>query len=132
VPVRILLIEDEPALCLFIERALSRAGYEIVCEQRGDDGLRKALEDRFDLIIADGHLPGLSGLDVLRTVKAQVPETQVMILSGLGSDFQGEAMDSGADCFQAKPCGLDIIVNAVDSMVGMKRAFAFLPSTAVN
>jgi DNA-binding response OmpR family regulator len=107
---------------MLIERALRRAHYETVCERRGDTGLRRALEGHFQVIIVDGPLPGINGLEVVRALRAQNFPTPVIFFSGSDSDFEREAIAAGADWFLAKPCGLDAIVDAVVKAAGSRSA----------
>lgn len=122
--VRILLIEDDSALSHFLVRALRRAGYEVETECRGDTGLQRALKERFDLIILDWYLPGATGLEIHRELRANMIDTRTMMLSGSGEDIRVEALQNGIDYFLAKPCGLDALVEAVAHVMRAPRALA--------
>ena len=122
--VRILLIEDDSSLSHFLVRALRRASYEVVSECRGDTGLQRALNERFDLIILDWHLPGATGLEILRELRANLVDTRTMMLSGSGEDIRIEALQAGIDSFLAKPCGLDALVEAVGKVLGTPHTLA--------
>jgi DNA-binding response OmpR family regulator len=124
VSVRILLIEDDSSLSFFLVRALRRAGYEVVTEYRGDTGLQRALTDRFDLIILDWYLPGSTGLEVLKALRANMIDTRTMMLSGSGDDIRDEALQAGIDSFLAKPCGLDTLIEAVGNTLRAPRVLA--------
>ena len=122
--VRILLIEDDSSLSHFLVRALRRAGYEVETECRGDTGLQRALKERFDLIILDWHLPGATGLEIHRELRANMIATRTMMLSGSGEDIRVEALENGIDYFLAKPCGLDALVEAVAHVTRAPRVLA--------
>ena len=124
VTVRILLIEDDSSLSHFLVRALRRAGYEVETECRGDTGLQRALKERFDLVILDWYLPGTTGLEILRELRANLIDSRTMMLSGSGDDIRAEALKNGIDYFLAKPCGLDALVEAVGKVLQLPRALA--------
>jgi DNA-binding response OmpR family regulator len=124
VSVRILLIEDDSSLSFFLARALRRAGYDVFIECRGDTGLQRALNESFDLIILDWYLPGSTGLDILKALRANMIETRTMMLSGSGDDIREEALDVGIDSFLAKPCGLDALIDAVANVLRAPRVLS--------
>ena len=101
---RILLVEDEPKVLAFIRRGLEEEGYEVEVAYDGHFGQRLALGQEFDLLILDVILPGPSGLDVLRAVRAQDQELPVLMLTALGTT-QDKLLgfDHGADDYLVKP-----------------------------
>jgi len=82
---KILLVEDEPKVSAFIRRGLEEEGYDVAVAYDGPYGLRLALGQEFDLLILDVILPGQSGLEVLRAVRAQDQNLPVLMLTALGS-----------------------------------------------
>jgi DNA-binding response OmpR family regulator len=119
---RVLLIEDDPSLCTFYSRALGRAGYEVILEHRGDDGLRLALTLPFDIIVLDWYLPGMDGISVLKELREQGSDLPVLVLSGSGDLGREEAIASGADAFLGKPCGLQELSNCVSLLAASAEA----------
>jgi len=94
----ILLIEDNRLLRRAIERALVKAGYEVISIGDGEDGLRVAREKTLDLILLDMMLPTLSGLCLLQQLK-QDKRTQavpVIVLSGLSLKNEAKLVKEGA------------------------------------
>ena len=67
---RILLIEDDPGITITLQRLLASEGHEVIVEKRGDSGLARAGSERFDVVLSDLKLPGLSGLDLVRELHA--------------------------------------------------------------
>src|SRR5580692_4382954 len=105
---KILLIDDSRVLRLIHERALIRAGYEVVGAGDGEEGLRIAREDSPDLILLDMMLPKIAGQDVLRTLKRD-PRTKhipVVVLSGLSRANATKLMNDGAIEFVEKKADL--------------------------
>jgi CheY-like chemotaxis protein len=101
---KILLIEDSKFQRIANGRALAKAGYSVVHAGDGEEGLRAAREHAPDLILLDMMLPKLSGLDVLRTLKADplVKHIPVIVLSGLGQANEAKLLKEGAAAFFVK------------------------------
>ena len=98
---QILLIEDGKFQRIANGRALVKAGYSVMHAGDGDEGLRIARENMPDLILLDMMLPKLSGLDVLRALKADVlvKHIPVVVLSGLGQANEAKLLKEGAAAF---------------------------------
>lgn len=101
---KILLIEDSKFQRIANGRALIRAGYDVVYAADGEEGLGAAREDLPDLILLDIMLPKMSGLDVLRALKADalVKHIPVIVLSGLGQANEAKLLKEGATAFLMK------------------------------
>ncbi len=101
---KILLIEDSKVQRTANGRALIRAGYDVVYAADGEEGLGAARENIPDLILLDMMLPKMSGLDVLRALKADVlvKHIPVIVLSGLGQGNEAKLMKEGATAFLMK------------------------------
>jgi DNA-binding response OmpR family regulator len=105
---KILLIEDEKDLALFIEKGLRQAGYTVEKSDNGSDGLKMAASERFDLILLDLMLPGIDGFDLLKSLRNFGIETPVVIISALsntGNVVKG--LDLGAVDYIRKPFDWD-------------------------
>jgi DNA-binding response OmpR family regulator len=101
---KILLIEDSKFQRIANERALVKAGYSVIQAGDGEEGLRVARESIPDLIMLDMMLPKVSGLDVLRALKADVlvKHIPVIVLSGLGQGNETKLLKEGAAAFFMK------------------------------
>jgi DNA-binding response OmpR family regulator len=101
---KILLIEDSKFQRIANGRALVKAGYGVIHAGDGDEGLRIARENIPDLILLDMMLPKLSGLDVLRALKADalVKHIPIIVLSGLGQANEDKLLKEGAAAFLVK------------------------------
>jgi CheY-like chemotaxis protein len=104
VKMKILLIEDSKFQRIANERALVKAGYSVIQAGDGEEGLRVARESIPDLIMLDMMLPKVSGLDVLRALKADVlvKHIPVIVLSGLGQGNETKLLKEGAAAFFMK------------------------------
>ena len=118
---KILLVEDSKFQRMANERALARAGYAVIHASDGEEGLRAARENIPDLILLDMMLPKLSGLDVLRALKADdlVKHIPIIVLSGLGQGNEAKLVNEGAAAFFAKSLenNSSVLVQAVDGIL---------------
>jgi DNA-binding response OmpR family regulator len=105
--VRILVIEDDRKVARFIERGLEQEGYAVdVLHDGVDAGEQTRLAD-YDAVVLDLMLPGRSGAQVLRDIRARKPSLPVLILSAKDSIEERVAgLDAGADDYMAKPFAL--------------------------
>jgi DNA-binding response OmpR family regulator len=101
---KILLIDDSRVLRHIHEKALIKAGYEVISASDGEEGLRIAREDSPDLVLLDMMLPKIAGQDVLRTLKRDPRTTQipVVVLSGLSRANAAKLLNQGAVEFVEK------------------------------
>ena len=100
----VLVVEDDEVLGRAIRRGLEDAGHRCILCDRGDDGLKVALSQKCDAVILDLMLPDLSGLELLREIRAQGIRTPVIILTALGSvEERVDGLNAGADDYLIKP-----------------------------
>jgi DNA-binding response OmpR family regulator len=104
---RILVADDEPGIRAFIGRALAAAGYRSESAASGPDVLRLAQDSRYDLIILDLVMPGMTGQQVLQRLQAIRPDQAVMVLSCLADVASKVAcLEHGAQDYLTKPFSL--------------------------
>ena len=84
IPAMILVVEDEPGIVDLVERGLRRQGFEVTSASDGESGLDRAVEPDIDLVVLDLMLPRLSGMEVLRRIRAQRPQLPVIVLTARG------------------------------------------------
>ncbi|PLY01782.1 MAG: nitrogen regulation protein NR(I) [Desulfuromonas sp.] len=107
---RILVADDEESIRWVLSRALTKKGYTVDLATTGDEALVFARRNKYDLAILDIKMPGMSGLDLLSTIKEERPETMVVIMTAESSMKNTvEAMKRGAYDYLAKPFDLDEI-----------------------
>jgi DNA-binding response OmpR family regulator len=102
--VKILLIEDEPALARMVERGLTAHGHQVLIAETGEDGLLFARTEPVDLVLLDIVLPGLDGHQVLaeiRRLRTNLPVIMLTARDDLTSKVS--ALDCGADDYITKP-----------------------------
>ena len=101
---RILIAEDESRLASFLEKGLRSNGFVTTTASDGPTALALARDDDFDLLILDLGLPGLHGMTILRTLRAQGRRLPVVILSARDDGADKVAgLEHGADDYVAKP-----------------------------
>lgn len=101
---RILLIEDDLALCRSLSLMLEQQGFAVTVSHDGEEGLFYILENAHDLVILDRMLPGLDGLEVLRRARREHAAVPILFLTALGSlDERVTGLDCGADDYIIKP-----------------------------
>lgn len=105
--IRILVIEDEPDLRAGLQHNLELEGCHVEVAGDGPTGLRKAQQGNHHLILLDLMLPGMPGVEVLRTLRKEGRTTPVIIVSAKGMDRDKVAgLELGADDYVTKPFGL--------------------------
>jgi DNA-binding response OmpR family regulator len=101
---KILIIEDSRLLRTTTERALMRAGYEVITAIDGEQGLRLALESKPDLVLLDMMLPKLSGQEVLQRLRlnASSKSMPVIVLTSLSQSNRQKLLSEGASLYFEK------------------------------
>ena len=114
---RILVVEDERALCETIVRSLRRLAYSVDPCYDGDTAIDLLGSERYDLVLLDLNLPGADGMTVLRTLRQTDRETRVLILSARSEVAdKGEGLDAGANDYLAKPFHLEELEARIRSL----------------
>ena len=114
---KILVIEDDRTVGQFVARGLAEHhdGAELVAD--GKEGLEKASSGQWDIIVLDLRLPGLSGLDVLRTLRDRGVSTPVIVLTAQDSvEFKVDALKMGADDYVTKPFAMAELIARVEAI----------------
>lgn len=106
----ILLIEDEVRLRNNLQILLQREGYRVTTAQNGAQGIKKAAEEPYDLVITDIVTPDVDGFQVMDYLKAHLPDTVVLAMTGYVSTASAiEALRRGAYDYLSKPFDVDIM-----------------------
>jgi two-component system copper resistance phosphate regulon response regulator CusR len=105
--VRILVVEDDRKVASFIQSGLQQEGYAVDVLLDGSGAGDQAAAIDYDAVVLDLMLPGRSGMQVLRDIRARKPQLPVLILTAKDSlDERVTGLDSGADDYMAKPFAL--------------------------
>ncbi len=101
---RILMIEDDKALCAAVELRLKKEGYTVDLAHTGEDGLHFALQNAYDLVLLDRMLPEGDGLSVVTRLRREGLSTPVLMMTALdGISDRVDGLDAGADDYLPKP-----------------------------
>ena len=109
----ILVVDDEPNYLVVLSELLKEEGFEVFTAQSGEDGLKIAKENDLDLIITDMRMPGMDGLELLKTVKSFNQDLPIIMVTAFGEVEKAVvAMKAGAYNYLAKPFSNDeLLVN---------------------
>ena len=114
---RILLIEDSRKLLDSLRLGLTRSGYEVDTAADGETGLRMARGGGYDVVVLDLMLPGLPGIDVLRSLREIGSDVHVLILTALDSvEDRVRGLRAGADDYLAKPFSFDELIARLQAL----------------
>jgi DNA-binding response OmpR family regulator len=119
---RILVVEDDRTLRQALTFNLEREGYEVRVAVDGEQALAAARDPSLDLILLDIMLPGLSGLEVLRAIRAEGRRTPVIVLSAKGDEVDRVVgLKVGADDYVAKPFSRPELLARVEAVLRRER-----------
>jgi two-component system alkaline phosphatase synthesis response regulator PhoP len=103
---RILVVEDEPGIAMALEDDLRLEGYEVATTGDGNDAVRRARGERFDLLVLDVMLKGKDGFDVCRELRRTGVTTPILMLTARTQEAEKVmGFDAGADDYVTKPFG---------------------------
>ena len=103
-PLRILVVEDEPEMAALVARGLRAEGYEVDLAENGIDGITLANEEPYDIAVLDVMLPGMSGFELCRRLREQTHGMAILLLTARDAvDDRVRGLDSGADDYLTKP-----------------------------
>ncbi len=115
---RILCVEDEPAIAAAIRDALVREGHAVDHVTRGDEALDWLQAYPYDLVILDLVLPGMDGMDVCRQIRARGLNTPVLMVTALDRvDDRVRGLDTGADDYLSKPFAMNELLARVRALL---------------
>jgi two-component system OmpR family response regulator len=101
---KVLLVEDDAETSAYVARGLKEQGHGVEVAADGRDGLFLAIDQSFDVVIMDRMLPGMDGLNLVKSLRAGGVETPVIFLTALGGvGDRVEGLEAGADDYLVKP-----------------------------
>src|SRR5215210_331375 len=119
---RILIVEDEEKMSRMLARVLREEGHVVETSDDGRDGLARVLDASFDLLIVDWMLPGRSGVQIVRGLRAAEIHTPVLMLTARTQvEDRVEGLDAGADDYLPKPFALPELLARVRALVRRPR-----------
>src|SRR4051812_25549456 len=115
---RILVVEDEPAVANGVQRGLEADGFVVEVAGDGVTGLHRARSEHFDLIVLDIMLPSMNGYRVCRALRAGEDWTPVLMLTAKSGEYdEAEGLETGADDFLTKPFSMVVLQARVRALL---------------
>ena len=125
---KILIVEDDPHILLGLEEVLKSDGFEVAVCNRGDQAVDAVTKHRPNLIVLDVMLPGKSGYDICRELRAKKIATPILMLTAKGQEIDKVVgLDLGADDYVTKPFGVRELLARIHAL--LRRA---VPSPATG
>src|SRR5690606_18111842 len=119
---RILLIEDEPELALWLSRSLERQGFTVEWSNDGRVAYRRLQVEAFDAVILDLGIPGMDGHTLLNRLRAEDDRSPILILTARDSlADRVDTLESGADDFIPKPFQIEEVVARLNALIRRSR-----------
>lgn len=120
---RILVVDDEPAVRAALRRTLAYEGYDVVVAKDGEEALRRLAAEPVDAVVLDVRLPGIDGREVCRRLRAARDETPILMLTALDGtgDLVG-GLGAGADDYLAKPFELQELLARLRALTRRRAA----------
>jgi DNA-binding response OmpR family regulator len=116
--VRLLIVEDEKRLALSLAKGLTAEGYAVDVVHDGREGLHRATEGPYDLVILDIMLPGMNGYRVCAALRAAGHEVPILMLTAKDGEYdEAEGLDTGADDYLTKPFSYVVLVARVKALL---------------
>jgi DNA-binding NtrC family response regulator len=123
--IRVLLVDDEVAFTRTLAQRLIMRDLKVIIAHDGEQALSKIKKEEPDVIVLDLNMPGMHGMDVLREIKNTYPDTQVIILTGHGTDKdEEEAIRLGGFGFLKKPADIETLEHTIVAAFKEKAARA--------
>jgi two-component system OmpR family response regulator len=123
--VRVLVIEDDPTVGQFVKRGLEEQRWSVDLVADGEEGESLARSQPYDLVVLDMRLPGRSGLEVLRNLRARGFERPVLVLTAQDAvDAKVETLRAGADDYVTKPFAFEELLARIEALARRPRVLA--------
>jgi len=111
---KVLLVDDEIEFLEIMSERMTARGMEVTTAQSADQALAIIAKKSFDAIVMDFQMPGMDGMEALKTIKNKRPELQIILLTGYATvEKTVEAMKVGATDFLEKPADIEALSNKI-------------------
>ncbi|MGW3299415.1 response regulator transcription factor [Streptomyces rubiginosohelvolus] len=130
---RLLIVEDEKRLAVSLARGLTAEGFAVDVVHDGLEGLHRASEGGYDLVILDIMLPGMNGYRVCSNLRAAGHEVPILMLTAKDGEYdEAEGLDTGADDYLTKPFSYVVLVARVRALLRRRGAGTAAPVLTVG
>ncbi|MFE9664276.1 response regulator [Streptomyces sp. NPDC005955] len=115
---RLLIVEDEKRLALSLARGLTAEGFAVDVVHDGLEGLHRASEGAYDLVVLDIMLPGMNGYRICAALRAAGHDEPILMLTAKDGEYdEAEGLDTGADDYLTKPFSYVVLVARVKALL---------------
>ena len=131
---KVLIVDDESVVRQALTRILGGVYGPVGTAASGDEALQRMREERYDLVLLDLRMPGMDGLDVLKAIKRDWPECEVVIVTGCaGIELAKASVAAGAFDVLPKPVGPDDVIETThDALMHKGFALRFEPALPMH
>jgi two-component system, NtrC family, response regulator HydG len=132
-PGRILIVDDDPVTGRFLSNLLGDGGgFDVVCTTDPASALQRASTERWDLVLTDVEMPGMTGLELLQALRRAAPDLPVVVITGHATlDYAVSALRDHADEFLQKSMPKDILLATISAVVTKSRTARLASRQAV-
>src|SRR5580692_1217496 len=122
---KVLIVEDDPHILLGLEEVLKSEGYETTSCSRGDEAVAAVAKFQPTLLVLDVMLPGASGYDICKQLRARKISTPILMLTAKGQEIDKViGLDLGADDYVTKPFGVRELMARIEALLRRSRITA--------
>jgi CheY-like chemotaxis protein len=128
---RVLVVDDDPMVCVAIELCLTRQGFEVTVADGGEAGMRALESSRFDVMLIDVFMPHMRGFESIRMFHERRPDVPIVAMSGYAfanteraPDFLRMTIELGAACCLRKPFTPNALLTAINECLNKPTASA--------
>ena len=127
---RIMVVDDDTLSREFLVEAISQLGYQPIAAKSGSDALEQLKKDLPDLVLTDLRMPGVDGLELMKSLKASFPDLPAVLITAQGTiEAAVQAMRSGAEDFLLKPCtpeAIEVVIDRIERTTRLIRENQYL------
>src|SRR6202011_362275 len=130
---RVLVVDDDPMVCVAIELCLTRQGFEVTVADGGEAGMRALESSRFDVMLVDVFMPHMRGFESIRMFHERMPEVPIVAMSGYAfantrrpPAFLARTTELGATCCLRKPFTPSALLTTVNQCLAKPTTSARL------
>ena len=127
---RVLVVDDDPMVCVAIEVCLQRQGFEVIVADGGEAGLRALEASHFDVMLIDVFMPHMRGFESIRMFHERMPDAPIVAMSGYAfantdraPDFLRMTIELGATCCLRKPFTPNALLTSVNECLTKQATF---------
>ncbi|MEV5321508.1 response regulator transcription factor [Streptomyces sp. NPDC052687] len=125
---RLLIVEDERRLALSLAKGLTAEGYAVDVVHDGLEGLHRASESPYDLVLLDIMLPGMNGYRVCSALRAAGNDVPILMLTAKDGEYdEAEGLDTGADDYLTKPFSYVVLVARIKALLRRRNTGSGTP-----